>query len=51
MYITCFKITITKTGPSSGGSLDWVKGVAGIKNSICLELRPSNTGPDSTYGN
>ena len=37
-------------GPSSGGSLDWAKAIAGIKYSVCLELRPGNSGPDSTYG-
>ncbi len=35
---------------AAGGSFDWTKGVAGIKYSIALELRPGQTGPDSVYG-
>ena len=27
-----------------------LKAVAGIKYSVCLELRPGNTGADSSYG-
>jgi murein tripeptide amidase MpaA len=34
----------------SGGSEDWAQGVAGIKYSYCLELRPGQSGPDSNYG-
>ena len=36
--------------PSSGGSLDWAKAIAGIKYSVCLELRPASTGTDSGFG-
>lgn len=35
---------------ASGGSDDWAVGVAGIKYSFCLELRPGQTGIDSNYG-
>jgi len=39
-------------GVASGGSEDWAKGVAKIKYSYCLELRPSGstTDPDSAFG-
>merc|ERR1712110_433690 len=37
--------------PTSGGSEDWAKAVAGIKYSYCFELRPSQYGDsDSHYG-
>jgi len=42
--------TVIFGGPSSGGSEDWAKGVAGIKYSYCFELRPSQDGKDSKYG-
>ena len=35
---------------ASGGSEDWAQGNAGIKYAYCLELRPSQTGVDSSYG-
>jgi len=35
---------------ASGGSFDWTKSIAGIKYSICLELRPGQSGVDSQYG-
>lgn len=35
---------------ASGGSFDWSKAIAGIKYSICLELRPGQSGTDSRYG-
>jgi hypothetical protein len=35
---------------AAGGSDDWAKGVANIKHSCTLELRPGQTGTDSTYG-
>jgi len=35
---------------ASGGSDDWAYGTAKIKYSHCLELRPGQTGTDSSYG-
>ena len=35
---------------ASGGSEDWAQATAGIKYAYCLELRPSQTGVDSSYG-
>jgi len=35
---------------AAGGSDDWAKGVANIKHSCTLELRPGQTGVDSSYG-
>jgi len=35
---------------AAGGSDDWAKGVAGVKYSHCLELRPGNTGLDANFG-
>lgn len=35
---------------AAGGSDDWAKGVAGIKYSHCLELRPGDSGVDAQYG-
>jgi len=35
---------------ASGGSEDWTYGVAGIKYSFCLELRPGQTGTDANFG-
>jgi hypothetical protein len=35
---------------ASGGSEDWAYGVAKVPYTYCLELRPGQTGVDSTYG-
>jgi len=35
---------------AAGGSDDWAKGVAGIKYSHCLELRPGQSGQDANFG-
>jgi hypothetical protein len=35
---------------AAGGSFDWTKGVQNIKYSVGLELRPSSSGTDASYG-